>query len=67
MTGDNFLLPLGMSNEKQNKMNDYRIAEFNNGTLFAVVDDYNMYGKYYKTRKGAEKHLKSVLTSAGLI
>ena len=45
----------------------YKIESFNNNTLFAVSDDYNMYGNYYKTRKGAEKQLKKVRYQAGKI
>ena len=48
-------------------MNDYKIEEFNKGTLFAVTDDYNMYGSYYKTRKGAEKQLAKIRFQAGVI
>lgn len=46
---------------------DYKVEEFNGGKLFAVTDDYNMYGNYYKTRKGAEKQLLKVRKCAGEI
>jgi len=44
---------------------DYKIETLNKGTLFCVSDDYNMYGKYYRTKAGAEKYLKEVLLQAG--
>ena len=44
-----------------NKATDYKIEVLNGGKLFCVSDDYNMYGSYYKTRKGAEKQLDKVL------
>lgn len=43
----------------------YKIETLNKGTLFCVSDDYNMYGNYYKTKKGAEKFLKELLNQAG--
>lgn len=49
-----------------NKATDYKIETLNGGTLFCVSDDYNMYGSYYKTFKGAEKQLAKVLKMAGI-
>lgn len=49
------------------KKSSFKIESFNRGTLFAVTDDYNMYGKYYKTTKAAEKKLKEVRLAAGEI
>jgi len=34
-------------------------------TLYAVTDEYYKYGNYYKTKKGAERHLKKVRRQAG--
>ena len=47
------------------KASDYKIQTLNKGTLFCVSDDYNKYGGYYKTRKGAEKQLEKVLKMVG--
>ncbi len=49
------------------KASGYKIETLNKGTLFCVSDEYNKYGGYYKTRKGAEKHLQKVLKMAGAI
>jgi len=46
---------------------DYRVEEFNGGTLFAVISDDNIHSKYYKTKKGAEKMLLKVRKCAGEI
>jgi len=48
-----------------NKATNYKIEVLNGGKLFCVSDDYNMYGSYYKTRKGAEKQLDKVLKMTG--
>lgn len=45
----------------------YQVKAFNNNTLFAVVDDYNMYGNYYKSEKAANKYLQKVCYQAGEI
>jgi len=50
---------------KMNKATNYKIEVLNGGKLFCVSDDYNMYGSYYKTRKGAEKQLDKVLKMTG--
>ncbi len=48
-----------------NNQSKYRVEEFNNGTLFAVVSDEEKHSDYYKTRKGAEKMLAKVRHWAG--
>jgi hypothetical protein len=48
------------------KATDFKIKTANNGKLFYVCDDYSMYGKYYKTRSGAEKKLEQVLNAFGI-
>jgi len=55
-----------MTNTKTNS-SDYQVKAFNNNTLFAVVDDFNMYGNYYKSEKAANKHLEKVRYQAGEI
>ena len=57
-----------MSNAKQHTMNasDFKIETANNGKLYYVCDQYSMYGKYYKTRSGAEKKLAQVLNAFGI-
>ena len=44
---------------------DYKVEEYNDGYLFAVVSEYAMYGNYYKTRAGAERYLIKVQIQAG--
>lgn len=46
--------------------NEYKVAEFNGGTLFAVISEYEIHSNYYKTRKAAEKQLKKVKIWAGV-
>lgn len=48
------------------KAADFKIKTANNGTLYYVCDEYSMYGKYYKTRSGAEKKLEQVLKAFGI-
>lgn len=45
----------------------YRIEDHSNkyGKKFAVVNDYHMFGYYFKTMKGAEKLLARVKFEAG--
>jgi hypothetical protein len=59
-------------NTSENKSSAYSIDTLNNGTLFCVVLDcgdgtHELCSSYYKTRKGAEKHLKKCQFWAGEI
>ena len=46
-------------------LSDYKVKGFNNNTLFAVVSEFDIHSKYYKTEKAAIKLLKKVRTWAG--
>lgn len=52
-----------MTNTQTTTTSAYKIETLTNS--FVVSDDYNMYGAYYKTLKGAEKQLKKVRYQAG--
>lgn len=59
---EKILIHLGMTNTKTTT-NAYKIETLTNS--FVVSDDYNMYGSYYKTLKGAQKQLEKVRYQAG--
>jgi hypothetical protein len=60
---EKILIHLGMTNTQTTTTSAYKIETLTNS--FVVSDDYNMYGAYYKTLKGAEKQLKKVRYQAG--
>ncbi len=50
---------------KRKMESDYKVSTFNNGELFAVTSERTIYGRYYRSKKAAEKHLYKVRIQAG--